>query len=416
MAKAPSVYRSKNFVKLWVSQVVSKAGANFVEVGLAVFAMSVAHGDLAAYGGIIFAGMIPAVLLGWAVGGVADRWDRKRTMVSGDIIRALLVLSVPVVNQLWWAYGAVFLVETVGLVYKPGVRAMTPDTVGEGQVMAAGSALSVGQSIVDIPVYLLVGVIVARAGSASPFLIDATAFVVAGATLATLALPAQVAAGRARATSFWSDLRDGVAFHLQTPVVGRLLVLSMVGVIGVAGVNVASAAVIQHLLGRPEGDLGWLLAGIAAGMWVGSSLMGRLGDDHRRYSVFIALGLLGFGLETAGVAWSRDLFVTIGLYLVGGFCNAVYQLPIRAWLQTTVPREMRGRVFAARGMGIGSTAAVAALLTGWVVNLWTLPVTLVVLAAFAVAAAGLAVFWLARAARAASGGVAAAPAPSRIGG
>ena len=406
MAKPPSVYRSKAFVKLWVSQVVSKAGANFVEVGLAVFAMSVARGDLAAYGGIIFAGMIPAVLLGWAVGGVADRWNRKQTMVAGDIIRAVLVLSVPVVNQLWWAYGAVFLVETVGLVYKPGVRAMTPDTVGEGQVMAAGSALSVGQSLVDIPVYLLVGVIVAHAGSASPFIIDAAAFLVAGATLATLVLPAQAAAPRAAGTSFWSDLRDGVAFHVRTPVVGRLLVLSMVGVIGVAGVNVASAAVIQRLLGRPEGDLGWLLAGIAAGMWAGSSLMGRIGDDHRRYSRLIALGLLGFGLETAGVAWSRDLFVTIGLYLVGGFCNAVYQLPIRAWLQTTVPREMRGRVFAARGMGIGSTAAVAALLTGWVVNLWTLPALLVVLAAFAVAAAGLAVFWLARAARAPSGGLA----------
>ncbi len=409
MAKPPSVYRSQSFVKLWVSQVVSKAGANFVEVGLAVFAMSVARGDLAAYGGIIFAGMIPAVLLGWAVGGVADRWNRKRTMVTGDIIRAVLVLSVPVVNQLWWAYGAVFLVETVGLVYKPGVRAMTPDTVGEGQVMAAGSALSVGQSLVDIPVYLLVGVIVARAGNASPFIIDAAAFLVAGATLATLVLPTQAAAPRSEGTSFWSDLRDGVAFHVRTPVVGRLLVLSMVGVIGVAGVNVASAAVIQRLLGRPEGDLGWLLAGIAAGMWAGSTLMGRIGDDHRRYSTLVALGLLGFGLETAGVAWSRDLFLTIGLYVVGGFCNAVYQLPIRAWLQTTVPREMRGRVFAARGMGIGSTAAVAALLTGWVVNIWTLPALLVVLAAFAVAAAGLAVFWLARAARAPSGGVARTP-------
>ncbi len=416
MAKLPSVYRSKNFVKLLVSQVVSKAGANFVEVGLAVFALRVARGDLAAYGGIIFAGMIPAVVLGWAVGGVADRWDRKRTMVAGDIIRALLVLSVPMVNQLWWAYGAVFLVEAVGLVYKPGVRAMTPDTVGEGQVMAAGSALSMAQSLIDIPVYLLVGVIVARAGSASPFLIDAAAFLVAGGTLATLTLPGSVAAGRAAATSFWSDLRDGVAFHRKTPVVGRLLVLSMVGVIGVAGVNVASAAVIQRLLGRPEGDLGWLLAGIAAGMWVGSSLMGRLGDDRRRYSLFIALGLFGFGLETAGVAWSRDLLVTIGLYVVGGFCNAVYQLPIRAWLQTTVPRDMRGRVFAARGMGIGSTAALAALLTGWVVSIWTLPVTLLVLAAFAVAAAGLSVFWLARAASAAGSSAAPAPASSGAGG
>jgi hypothetical protein len=392
-----SVYRSPAFVKLWISQVVSKAGANFVEIGLAVFALHVAHGDLAAYGGLVFAAMLPPVVLGWAAVGVTDRWDRRRTLVAGDLIRAALVLSVPVVGQLWWAFGAVFLVESVGLVYKPTVRALTPETVGEGQAMDANRALWTGQSIVDIPVYLAVGVIVAQAGSAAPFLIDAAAFAVAGATLA--GLPRRLASDPDTAPTntrrgFGADIREGLGYHRRDPVVGRLLLASMVGAVSVAGVTVASAGVIVHLLGRPESDLGWLLASIAAGMAAGSWLIGRIGDAPRRYRGLVAAGLIGFGLSIVGVALSHSLALTLTLYATGGVCNAVFQLPMRTWLQTRVPRDMRGRVFATRGVGVGSTAALAALATGWIVTLAGLPVTLAILATFALAAGGIALWGL----------------------
>lgn len=398
-SRPASVYRSPDFVKLWVSQIVSKAGANFVEVGLAVFALSVAHGDLAAYGGILFAGLLPPVLLGWAAGGVVDRWDRRRMMVAGDLIRAALVLSIPVIGQLWWTFGAVFLVETVGLVYKPSVRALTPDTVAEGQVMAANRALWTGQSLVDIPVYLLIGVIVAHAGAASPFVIDAAAFAVAAATLARLthapaARPDPTPTDSPR--GFWTDLRAGFAYHRTEAVAGRLLFLSMVGIIDVAGLNVASAAVIVHLLRRPEGDLGWLLAAVAAGMAGGSWLLGQrgLGEDPRRYRGLVAGGLGGFGVITLAVAASHSLWATVPLYAMGGACNALYLLPMRTWLQTLVPQAMRGRVFAARAMGLGSAAALASLATGWIVTVAGLPVTLAILATFALTAGGLAAWGL----------------------
>jgi len=401
LQQPPSVYRSPSFVKLWASQVVSKAGANFVEVALAVFAMSLAHGDLAAYGGMLLAGMLPAVVLGWAVGGVADRWDKRRTLVTGDMVRAVLVLSIPLVGQLWWAYAAVFLVETVGLVYKPGIRALTPDTVGDGQVMAANAALAAGLSAADIPAYLLVGLVVARTGVLTAFVVDAVAFAVAGVTLATLVFPPQVSAPRAgAATGFWSDIREGFDYHRRHPIVGRILILSMVGVMGVAGINVASAAVITVQLGRPEAELGWLLAGIAAGTWVGATFMGRLGPDERRYPVYMGVGFFGFGLFAAALAFSHNLYLSLGLYVLGGFFNATFQLPMRAWLQGVVPREMRGRVFAARGMGIGVTSAIATILTGVLVAAWRLPPILDVLGALVVAASALAIFWLGRAARA----------------
>jgi MFS family permease len=158
--------------------------------------------------------------------------------------------------------------------------------------------------------------------------------------------------------------------------------------------------VVTRLLGRPEANLGWLLASIAAGIWAGSTLLSKMGDDDRQYPPLLVVGFLGFAAFTVGVAWSRSLPLTVALYVVGGFLNALILLPIRAWLQTMVPRELRGRVFAARGMGLGITGAAAAILTGVVVTVWTLPNTLDLLAAVTAAAGVLALIWLHPAARA----------------
>lgn len=108
----------------------------------------------------------------------------------------------------------------------------------------------------------------------------------------------------------------------------------------------------------------------------------------------MAGGLAGFGVIVVAVAASRNVWVTVPLYVGAGVCNAVYQLPMRTWLQTLVPPAMRGRVFAARAMGLGSAAALASLAAGWTVTRFGLPVTLSLLAAFALAAGGLAAWGL----------------------
>ena len=55
--------------------------------------------------------LLPALLLGPVAGAIADRFDRRMTMIIGDVIRGLLFLSIPLFPNLTWIYVAKFLAE-----------------------------------------------------------------------------------------------------------------------------------------------------------------------------------------------------------------------------------------------------------------------------------------------------------------
>ena len=58
----------------------------------------------AAIGGVWLATLLPALLLGPVAGAIADRLDRRMTMIIGDVVRGLLFLSIPLFPNLTWIY------------------------------------------------------------------------------------------------------------------------------------------------------------------------------------------------------------------------------------------------------------------------------------------------------------------------
>lgn len=364
--RVPVVYRSRNFQRLWFSTVVSKAGSNLTEIALAVFAFRVSGGQPEAYAGVLVLDLLPALVLGWAVGGVVDRWNRKHTMVAGDIIRALLVTSVPFVGHLWWAYVVVFTSKSIGLIYTPNQRAILPETVGSGTVMQANAAIGAATNLVDIPAYVLGVALLLRVGIRPTFLGDGFSYLLAGLALAGLALPRAVVqpTGSGAASSFAQTLREGIAYYRHHRLVLKFLWLALIGATGVEGFNVLSAALVRYQLHRPEGDLGWLLAALAVGGWLGSTLLGRLLEHRTHYPWTIGGGFIAVGVSCLGLAWSRSLLGDSALFVLVGLGAAAFLYPTATWIQSIVPAEMRGRVYAARGIVIGVAGALSVLGAG----------------------------------------------------
>ena len=59
--------------------------------------------------GVWLATLLPALLFGPLAGALADRMDRRILMITGDVIRGLLFLSIPLFPNLTWIYAAKFL-------------------------------------------------------------------------------------------------------------------------------------------------------------------------------------------------------------------------------------------------------------------------------------------------------------------
>ena len=81
--------------------------------------------------------MLPAVVIGPLAGYIADRLDRRTTLIAGDLIRCVLFASIPLVGTLTWVFVATVLIEAVSLVWLPAKDATIPNLVPRERLEAA---------------------------------------------------------------------------------------------------------------------------------------------------------------------------------------------------------------------------------------------------------------------------------------
>jgi len=110
MDKSQSAYgrlfHNRSFVALWLGQTISFIGDYFYWLAIPIMVEKLT-GSALQVGLSIMASALPMLLLGPVAGVFVDRWDRKRTMIVADLLRALLVLAcLPVKSpdQVWIYY------------------------------------------------------------------------------------------------------------------------------------------------------------------------------------------------------------------------------------------------------------------------------------------------------------------------
>ena len=159
---------------------------------------------------VFVAGSLPNLLFSPVAGALVDRWDQKQVLVVSDILRAALVLLVPVAISInvWLAYVLVFLITTVSIFFRPARIAILPRIVDDDDLLPANSAMWVGETIADVVNYPLAGLFVLFLGSSAAlaFWFDAVTYLASAGLLATMVVPPVVR--RARSASQAGRLDD----------------------------------------------------------------------------------------------------------------------------------------------------------------------------------------------------------------
>ena len=121
------------FRKLWNSMVFSSLVDWLGLLATTALAAQLSGGSYAtanfAIAGVFIARLLPAVFLGPIAGVIADRFDRRKLMVSVDLMRGALYISIPIVHTYFWLYTAMILVECLTLFWSPAKEASVPNLV-----------------------------------------------------------------------------------------------------------------------------------------------------------------------------------------------------------------------------------------------------------------------------------------------
>jgi dTMP kinase len=358
-----AVLRITAFRRLWLSLGLSSFG-DWLGL-LATTAMAASLGRESSYAaanlavsGVLILRLAPAIVFGPLAGVLADRFDRKVTMVVGDILRAVLFVSIPVVGTLWWLFVATVLVEVVGLFWLPAKDATVPNLVPRERLEAANQ-LSLATTYGSAPLAALLFTGLALVSGALDnvlsvlggtndlaLYVNALTYAVAAAVIWRLELPPGPAARREGVAPepVWRTVLDGWRFIGTTPLV-RGLVVGMLGAFGAGGFVIGVAPTFVRDLGAGEPGYGVLFAavftGLASGMWAGPRVLAEL----TRWRLF-ALAVIAAGVLLALLALIPNIVLATGFAGLLGAAAGVAWVTGYTLLGLEVADELRGRTFA----------------------------------------------------------------------
>ena len=124
----------KNFFSLWLGQIVSEFGDRLNQMALIALVYSKSPGSVIALANLLFFIVIPVFVIGPFAGVYVDRWDRKKVMVIADIVRGILVFTIPIFIWLDFMvpiYVIVFLMFSATRFFLPSKLAFIPEIVPE---------------------------------------------------------------------------------------------------------------------------------------------------------------------------------------------------------------------------------------------------------------------------------------------
>ncbi len=379
-----------SFSALWVGQVISLFGDRVNQIALGAFVYELTKSPLAV-ALTFFSGTIPNLVFSPLAGAFVDRWDQKRVMVVSDLLRAALVMIVPIAIQVnvWLAYPLVFVITTVSIFFRPARVAALPRIVPEEDLLAANSAMWVGETLADVVNYPLAGLFVVFLASSLSlaFWFDAVTYIASAALLATIVVPplakrargADTAAADAETneaedeapTSVIADLKVGWAFLRHETVLLANTLQGTAGQFAVGIMTVASIVLAKQITASPGDEYratyAFMETSIGLGNLVGGFVLGLVAAKVRK-GPMVAVSYAIFGVLIIGIGNASTVPVVLALLFGVGVANMAFVIPSQTLFQMRTPPELIGRVVSFRFALVFGGMSIAMAVGGLLIN------------------------------------------------
>jgi MFS family permease len=308
----------------------------------------------------------PLLVIGPFAGTLVDRIPGRRLLVITQSAQAVLALGLGVLTltglvQLWMVFAFALALGITTAVDNPARQTFVGELVERKDLpnaVALNSASFNGARLIGPAV---AGLSVAAFGSGWVFLLNGLSF---AATLVALGLiKSDALQAVARSERGHGGLREGLRYLKTRPDITALL--AMVFLVGTFGLNfpIFTSTMARIEFHRGASEFGLLSSVLAIG-----SLSGALGSARRERprlrTIVLAAG--AFGLACTAAAFLPNYGSFAASLVVIGACSMVMTTSANAYVQTTTPPALRGRVMSVYMALFAGTTLIGAPIVGWV--------------------------------------------------
>lgn len=316
---------------------------------------------------LLFCRYVPFTLFGLVAGVVADRLDNRRALMATQAASMSVAAGLATVTYLHGPIALVFALAALGgtsVVFdNPNRQSLTFRLVGRAELP---NAVALNSSIFNAGRVFgpaLGGVVIAAAGVAVCFVLNAVSFL---AVLLALALmraselfPVDRGGGRPRGVG---AIREGLGYVLRHR--SLRLIIGSTAVVGFVGFNVRVLIPVltDKTLHAGPHTLGVLFACFGAGALTGALITASTERPRWRRSL---AGLGGLGVFLLALSLPQSVWSAGPLLALVGISFTFYSATSQAMLQLTAPDALRGRVVSLYLLVFGGLQPIGSLLSGW---------------------------------------------------
>lgn len=344
-------------MKLWSAALVSQLGTQVSFIALPLIAVTTLHFSSFQVSVLNALDFLPFAILSLPIGAWVDKRSRLPIVIVSDIVRAIVLLSVPVsihfdIRSIWLLYIVVFAVGGFSVFFDVASETLLPTIVRNEEIQSGNAAMQFSQSTAKIIGPSIAGGLISMLTAPVAMILDCMSYV--GSAVILLTLRVEYKAGiqadedTGSKPSMLSQVLEGFGFVLHHEFLRHLAVFSGLSNLGwsiIEGILMVYAVQTLHF---GPGLIGIIFTISNIGLIVAASLSTfvlkrfRLGT-----AVILASALQGTGIAVVSMAsWFAPIaFFTLGLLLrsYGVVSYGINAVTIR---QTITPDAMRGRVSA----------------------------------------------------------------------
>jgi MFS family permease len=358
------------FRRLWFGQTVSELGSQVTTLALPLAAVLVLHASTFQVGLLTTTGFAGFLLVGLPAGVWVDRVRRKPVMIAADVIRALVLASIPVayglgVLTLVQLYAVTFICGVAAVFFDVAYMSLVPGLVGREHVVEANARLQASVSVAQVSGPSAAGFLIGLLSAPVAFVADAASFVVSVLSLLIIA-DREPAPERAERRGLRAEMADGLRFVATHPILRLIagatstanLFSSAVTAISVVflvrQVHLGASAIgVLVSVGAIGGVAGALSCGVLR-RWIGSARLIWLAMAVTKpFGLLIPVTFPGAGLACYAV----------GLFALS-FGSVVYNVHQASFRQQLCPHRLLGRMNATIRFIVWGTIPLGGLVGG----------------------------------------------------
>jgi MFS family permease len=357
--RPPSLWRHGNFLKFWSAQSISLIGTQVTALALPLTAILKLNASPIQLGLLASMQYLPFLLVTLPAGAIVDRLRQLSVLVVTDVIRAALLIAVPVAAwlgqlALGLLYPIAFLVGVLSVFSEVAQQSYLPAIVEPEQLVEGNTKLQLSYSGAQFAGPGIGGALVQLLTAPIAIIVDAVSYVGSAVLLLLIrrddrrARPDPPPAGRTDLRGLGRDIREGFRFvwwhRLIRPLALATGTANFFYLLGMTGAILTLYAVrVLHLT---PALLGAVLAlgnlGAIAGSLVADRVLQRWRFGHVMISgsVVSAVAIVLMALATRGTA----LVMLAGGVLIGEFGACIYDIAQISLRQAVTPAALLGRM------------------------------------------------------------------------